>query len=419
MIDGQGAPPRGPLWSIPTSGGSPRKLGDMVAETASWSRDAGLLAYANRSELFLAKGDGTEPRKLLSVTGDIRDIQWSPDNAHLRFDTSPTAGGYGQQMMLEVSTQGKDVHQLLPGWHKPPDECCGRWTPDGPLCFASKHQIWALPRRGRPFSAPKPVQLTSSPLLLSSPLPDKNGKKLLMVGQTDRGELTRYDLKSGQFTPFLGGTSVEYVNVSQDGQWAAFVTYPQGNLWRSRMDGTDRMQLTFPPLYAMMPRWSPQGGKIAFFVESGTGKPAGMYEILAAGGTPRRLAPSETQHQKDPNWSPDGSRIVFGGEANDPASSIRVRTSPQIRSPCCPTHMACSRPVGRPTAGASRRAPRTRCDSTSSTYRHGSGPRSRKGLSAGRTGRGTETSSTCWTFGAVALCEESGSPTPGPNRSWI
>ncbi len=247
VIDGQGAPPRGPLWSIPTSGGSPRKLGDMVAETASWSRDAGLLAYANRSELFLAKGDGTEPRKLLSVTGDIRDIQWSPDNAHLRFDTSPTAGGYGQQMMLEVSTQGKDVHQLLPGWHKPPDECCGRWTPDGQwFVFASKHQIWALPRRGRPFSAPKPVQLTSSPLLLSSPLPDKNGKKLFMVGQTDRGELTRYDLKSGQFTPYLGGTSVEYVNVSQDGQWAAFVTYPQGNLWRSRMDGTDRMQLTFP-----------------------------------------------------------------------------------------------------------------------------------------------------------------------------
>ena len=34
-------------------------------------------------------------------------------------------------MMLEVSTQGKDVHQLLPGWHKPPDECCGSWTPDG------------------------------------------------------------------------------------------------------------------------------------------------------------------------------------------------------------------------------------------------------------------------------------------------
>ena len=146
-----------------------------------------------------------------------------------------------------------------------------------------------------------------------------------MVGQTDRGEMTRYDLKSGQFTLYLGGTSVEYVNVSQDGQWAAYVTYPQGNLWRSRIDGTERMQLTFPPLYAMMPRWSPQGGKIAFFeFESGTGKPAGMFEISADGGTPRRLAPSETQHQKDPNWSPDGSRIVFGGEANDPASSIRV-----------------------------------------------------------------------------------------------
>jgi hypothetical protein len=113
------------------------------------------------------------------------------------------------------------LHRLLSGWHDPPDECCGKWTADGKyFVFQSRNQIWALPRKGSYFAPePKPVALTSSPLTLSSPLPSKDGKKLFVVGQTYRGELTRYDAKSSQFAPFLGGISAEYIAFSKDGQW--------------------------------------------------------------------------------------------------------------------------------------------------------------------------------------------------------
>jgi serine/threonine protein kinase len=108
------------------------------------------------------------------------------------------------------------------------------------------------------------MAITSSPLSLSSPLPSRDGKKLFVIGQTYRGELTRYDAKSAQFSPFLGGVSAEYVAFSKDGQWVTYVSYREGTLWRSKVDGSERLQLTYPPMYPVLPRWSPDGKNIIF-----------------------------------------------------------------------------------------------------------------------------------------------------------
>jgi eukaryotic-like serine/threonine-protein kinase len=334
-ISGQGVPPKGPLWSLSVFGGSLRKLGDLVAETAAWSPNGKMLAYTNLGELFIARADGTESHKLLGIGGDIRSIAWSPDGSHLRFDSSETTGGTGQQLEWEVAADGSGLHRLLAGWHDPPNECCGKWTADGKyFVFQSNSQIWALPRSSGVFrSDPQPVLLTSSPMSLSSPLPGKDGKKLFVIGQTFRGELMRHDAKSGQFRPFLGGISAEYIDFSKDGQWVAYVSYREGTLWRSRLDGSERQQLTYPPMYPVLPRWSPDGKKIIFFeFARGAGQPARMYETSADGGTPRPLLPQDSSHQLDPNWSPDGSRIVFAGESNDPSSTIRILdiTSQQV-----------------------------------------------------------------------------------------
>lgn len=265
VVDGQGAPPRGPLRAIPILGGSPRPVGEVAAETGAWSTDGKMLAYSSLGDLFVAKSNGSESRKLLSVTGDILNVTWSPDNHYLRFDSSETAGTVGQRVEREVDIDGNNLHQLLAGWNNPPDECCGKWTADGEyFVFQSRGQIWALPAKGRLFKDPQPIALTSSPLTLSSPLPSKDGKSLFVIGRAYRGELMRYESDSSKFTPFLAGVSGEFVGFSKDGQWVSYVSYPDGAMWRSKLDGTDRLQLTYPPMYPLLPRWSPDGKQILF-----------------------------------------------------------------------------------------------------------------------------------------------------------
>jgi Tol biopolymer transport system component len=162
-------------------------------------------------------------------------------------------------------------------------------------------------------------------MTLSSPLPSNDGKKLFLIGRTYRGELVRYDAKTSEFVSLLGGISGEYVDFSKDGQWITYTSYPEGTLLRSRIDGSDRLQLTFPPLSPLLPRWSPDGKTILFFqFAQGGDKPARIYEVSPAGGSPRLLLPDDRSQQIDPNWSPDGSKIIFSGESNNPSSSIRI-----------------------------------------------------------------------------------------------
>ena len=331
VVDGQGVPPSGPLWSLPILGGSPRRLGDTIGLSGAWSHDGSQLAFARGNDVFVANADGTAAHKLVSVNGQISNLAWSPDGTTLRFDTSEGFDVGGQHAIWEASVTGKSPHQLFTGWHDPPDECCGHWTADGKyFIFASQGQIFALPQvRAFLQPAPKPVQLTSSPMTLSSPIPAHDGKKVFVVGRTYRGELTRYDAKSGQFVPFLGGISAEYLDFSRDGQWVTYTAYPEGTVWRSKLDGSQRVQLTYPPLYAVMPRWSPDGKSIIFFeFPSSATKPARMYEVPAGGGVARPLLADDPHHQQDPNWSPDGSKIIFAGDAKDAANA---GSAPTIR----------------------------------------------------------------------------------------
>lgn len=337
IVQGQGVPPSGPFWSLPVLGGSPRRLGDAAGTDAEWSPDGKTLAYANGGALFLAKADGTEPRKLLTMKSQVSDLAWSPNGGVLRFGTSDfsqsgTAGtGVGQHLIWEVAADGSNPHQLLVNWHNAPDECCGAWTADGKyFVFQAQGQIWALPKENRFIrSAPQPIELTSSPMSLHSPIPSRDGKKLFVVGRTYRGELTRFDPKSGQPSPFLGGISAEWIAFPKDGKWAAYVSYPEGTLWRCKADGSERVQLTFPPLRPALPRWSPDGKTLVFFQFPQSSKvPARIFTIASEGGTPRELMPDDPLNQQDPSWSPDGSRIAFAGDSNDATVN---KSGPAIR----------------------------------------------------------------------------------------
>lgn len=224
-----------------------------------------------------------------------------------------------------MALDGSNLHPLhaeLPGLT---DECCGRWTADGKyFLFWGANQVWALPHNSGLFHRDvKPLQLTSSPIPLWNPIPSADGKKIFVTGRTERGELARFDLKSGRPEPFLGGMSAEYLDFSKDGQWIAYVTFPEGILWRSKLDGSERLQLTYPPALVFNPRWSPDGKTILFY-QTTNGSESKAYTISSDGGSSRPLLPDDPTTQADPNWSPDGNKVIIGGNWGSPAATIRI-----------------------------------------------------------------------------------------------
>jgi Tol biopolymer transport system component len=89
------------------------------------------------------------------------------------------------------------------------------------------------------------------------------------------------------------------------------------------LDGSRRLQLSYPPLYAVLPRWSPDGKQIVFYAFS-PGQKQKLYTVSTDEGTSREMIPEDLQAEFDPNWSPDGTRIVFGGAPSDPNSTVRI-----------------------------------------------------------------------------------------------
>ena len=314
----------GPLWALPVLGGMPRRLGETLGHAGAWSPDGQKLIFAKGNDLLLAKSDGTESHSFASLPGWVSTPQWSPDGSALRFtlrDRKTNASA-----LWEISADGKNPHALLPGWHNPPSECCGVWTHDGKhFLFSSQGGIWELLEKKSLFqkSSFEPVQIASGPLALFSPLPGKEVKKLFVVGRRPRGELVRYDASTSHFDPFLAGISAEHVSFSKDGQWAAYVSFPEGILWRSKLDGSQRLQLSYPPLYASMPQWSPDGKQIAFFSVT-SGKPSKIYLVSFEAANPKGLLPGDDLPEADVSWSPDGNSLVFGSTYASASTGIRV-----------------------------------------------------------------------------------------------
>lgn len=312
-----------PFYAVELPGGTPRRLDDFEAQDAAWSRDGKQLVYGIGADLYLASSDGSNARKLISADDTIFWPRISPSGKVIRFGT----GFFKEKSKLwEVRADGTGLREIAA---RVPNACCGNWSPDEKEFYFQGLadgllSIWALAA-----DSSKPVQLTSGPLSFRTPAVSPDGKKIFVVGEEQRGELMKYDAKTGQFTPFLEEISPDWVAFSRDGRWLAYTTLQDGILWRERVDGTDKLQLTFPPMQATMVSWSPDGTKLAFSALT-PGKPRNIMVVNSDGSGLRKIYP-ENIMQVSPSWSPDSQHVTFdypsGYSHAQPGQVLGIKTA--------------------------------------------------------------------------------------------
>ena len=306
------------IATLPLPAGQPRKI--VKADTAALFPDGKRIVYCAGNSIYIAQLDWSNVsniRKIPDVGGWPYSLSVSPDGRRIRFDVVDPSGHFA---LWEVQTDEALLHpQQLQA-----DVQAGRWTADGRVyifgLWKEHLDLWALSeKRGLLSRSPGvPIRLTNGPLNYGPPLPSRDGKTIFAVGFQNRGELIRYDSASKQFLPALDGISATDVTYSQDGQWMVYLSYPDDSVWRSRADGSERLQLTYnPPMSAFFPRISPDGKQVAFVGKNKQGSRAYIVDML--GGEARLI---QSSSWIPPAWSPDGKSLVMN------ISTDKSRTDP-------------------------------------------------------------------------------------------
>lgn len=295
------------LWWIPLPAGEPRPLASgKLQEAAILPDDHVLFAKENDSkgaDFFADSKDALNPRKLVSVPGNVEDVVVSPDGQRILFKVRESRNGVG--LLQEMAADGTLLQEVLKG-NQLDGKCCFAWNSNQKyLVYVSRvgkeSDIWALPTKTWLFRRSRePIRLTAGPLSYSVIFPNRDGKQIFAVASKERGELVRFDLKSHQFLPILSGISATEPTFSRDGKWVVYVSYPDHTLWRSRNDGAERMQLTYPPMEAYSPFISPDGKSVAFSSNDDA------FLIDMAGGRPQRIF----EKGGISRWSPDGNLLL-------------------------------------------------------------------------------------------------------------
>jgi serine/threonine protein kinase/WD40 repeat protein len=287
-------------------GGAWRKIGAEkdASPIARWASDGKSIYFVDSKQLWVMDEYGGDARPLWKPPQPPITLAVSPDGKQLAVTLdSPTP------RIWLIGSDGKGPHPLALDWPADAAEIQGQWTPDGRrFLFNSDREgrgnVYELekPRWFEFWKKPGAIRLTGNQLTITDATPARDSKSLYVLGRVEAGAMQVFDPRAGKLVPFLGGLPASQFVVSPDRQWMAYSEYPSGHLWKSRLDGSEAVQLTDTP--AWMEQWSPDGKWIAY---SDWRK---IYRVSADGGAPEKLM-TEGDYEVIPSWSPDGKSIIF------------------------------------------------------------------------------------------------------------
>jgi Tol biopolymer transport system component len=296
---------RGTLWTAPMLGGTARKLSDHLALSARWLPDGRSILFSDLRSLYSIDVDGQNLRTIWTGPGDLDDLSLSPDGRNL----SLTVATNSIPRLWTLIADGRNAHPLQFDWPPESRQFAGQWTPDGKrFLFLSDREgpnnVYEIvpPRWFEFWKKSTAVKLTGNQLSIEAFSPARDANGVYVLGRMDEGTMRAYDPKSRKMVPYLDNLSMLGFVVSPDGQWMAYTEYPSRHLWKSKLDGSERLQLTNS--YAGMLGWSPDGKWVVFSDFKN------LYRVSADGGAPEKLTP-DGHDDVQPSWFPDGKKIAF------------------------------------------------------------------------------------------------------------
>ena len=265
------------LLSMSTLQATPVKTDCKVSAVPSFAPKGELLAWVcldkwgSDSLRLLNLGDGSTT-ELLKGHELINGIAWSRGGDNILFSSPAIGGG-----LWEVGLTHPERAQRLPIGHDVSDVAVS--SSGHRLVYlqsSTNTNIWQLDLQGSPAQAHK--------LIASS-------------------------------------AEQESASISPDGRRITFESDRSGALeiWVCDADGSNVLQLTsFGVISTGTPRWSPDGGLIAF--DSRLGGESNLYTVDPAGGIPAKLN-IDVSDNSMPSWSPDGKWIYFmqGDDTGQPS----------------------------------------------------------------------------------------------------
>jgi eukaryotic-like serine/threonine-protein kinase len=296
---------RGAIWSVPPLGGQPRLL-IQQANNPSLSADGELVAYDGPERgIWLAKADGSDPRRVA-----VRRFIWpgtpavSPNSQTIVFFDSEegpmgdywvvsASGGTPRRLTFDSSLGGRPV-----------------WTPDGRFIMLSSMRrgsetLWRVPAGG---GEPEPVTLGAGQDREPAVSPD--GNSLVYTNIRVAYALMLRDPVTGQQTQLLERRSpVDLPRFSPQGDRIAFFQQIEADLhlFTMNVDGREVRQLTHVAGQRNLgPQWSADG---AFLFFTRFRPDVSFRKMPAAGGDSTKLGPWSVQ-----NWAevdPSGRAVAY------------------------------------------------------------------------------------------------------------
>jgi len=327
------------LWFWPVQGGAPRRVGDVMAKEAVWSPKGDMIGFVRGEIILITDTQGSEAREVARFKLAPHSLLWSPDGKRLRFTQSNLVEG--TDSMWEIGIDGKSLRRVLPGEEGGPHEGSGTWLAGGKyfafstgqdlranLAVDTQANLWLMEEKHGWFGSRSgdPIQLTKGPIAFDHPTATPDGSRIFAIGSHNEYQLLRIEPKTLTKTAMLAESGATDMDFSLDGQWVVYAARENGTLWKSRIDGSNRLQLMAGATGAFAPHWSPDQKQILF-----TGflldKQPRLYVVSAQGGLPKTVLPTDNGWASvSGDWRTDGRQIVLDVQdtATGGESTIRI-----------------------------------------------------------------------------------------------